>query len=78
MHAQPITLREGLDKEYAKWLHLKVDSKKARALAREMQTTQMTRIPYTMSHLGSFCCSAGLQAFSAQSHAGQTDMDHAV
>lgn len=42
--------------------HPKVDSKNARALATEMQMTQITRMPYTISHLGSLCSAKGLRA----------------
>ena len=42
--------------------YLKVDSKKARALATEMQITLMTRTPYTISHLGCLCSAKGLHA----------------
>ena len=42
-------------------VHLKGASKNARALAKEMQTTQTTRMPYTISHLGSFCSATGLR-----------------
>ena len=49
-------------------VYLKVASKNARALAREMQTTQTTRTPYTISHLGSFCSARGLRSSEKNIH----------
>ena len=67
---------QGTAARQSRGAYLKVDSKKARALATEMQITQMTSAPYTISHLGSLCSATGLQASEPLSVPGEGNLRH--